>query len=71
MRIALELNETECEVLIDILTQKILKAEAYRDTHVAYWTPTDDDVLAYKIKLRNKIQEFRDIQEHLSIGRED
>lgn len=71
MRIALELNETECAVLIDILNQKIRRAEAYRDTHVAYWTPTDVDVLAYKIKLRDKIQEFQDVQEHLSIGRED
>lgn len=65
MKIALELNETECEVLIDILDQKIQRAEAYRDTHVEYWTPTDDDVLAYKFKLRDKIQDFRDLQETL------
>lgn len=71
MRIALELNETECEVLIDILTQKIQKAEAYRDTHEGYWCYTDDVVLDYKVKLRDKIQEFQDAQERLSIDRED
>ena len=65
MKIALELNETECEVLIDLLNQKIRRAEAYRDTHVEYWLPTDDDVLAYKIKLRDKILDFRDLQEKL------
>ena len=65
MRIALELNETECAVLIDILNQKIRRAEEYRDTHAEYWLPTDDDVLAYKIKLRDKILDFRDLQEKL------
>ena len=65
MKIALELNETECEVLSELLSNKIAKAEAYRDSHEEYWNTTDDDVLAYKIKLRNKIQKFSDLQETL------
>lgn len=65
MRIALELNWTECQTLIELLSNKIAKAEAYRDTHEKYWTYTDTVVLSYKVKLRDKIQKFQDIQEHL------
>ncbi len=71
MRIALELNRTEYQVLIDCLDEKIREAEEYKDTHEEYWDAMDDVVLDYKVKLRSKIQEFQDIQEHLSIGRED
>ena len=71
MRIALELNRTEYQVLIDCLDEKIREAEEYKDTHEDDWDAMDDVVLDYKVKLRSKIQEFQDIQEHLSIGRED
>lgn len=65
MRKALELNETECCVLIDILNQKIRRLEAYRDTHEKYWGTTDAEVLAYRIKLRDKILDFSYRQEML------
>lgn len=65
MKIALELNETECEVLSELLSNGIVELEEYRDTHEEYWSATDDDVLAYRIKLRNKIQKFSDLQETL------
>lgn len=65
MKIALELNATECLVLIELLGNKIAEAEDCRESHEEYWSTTDDDVLAYKIKLRNKIQEFSDLQETL------
>lgn len=65
MRKALELNEAECRVLIDILNQKIRRLEAYRDTHEKYWGTTDAEVLAYRIKLRDKILDFSYRQEML------
>lgn len=65
MRKALELNEAECCVLIDILNQKIRRLEAYRDTHEKYWGTTDAEVLAYRIKLRDKILDFSYRQEML------
>lgn len=58
MKIALGLNETECRVLIDCLDEKIQRFEDYRDTHEDDWDPMDDVVLDYKVKLRDKIQEF-------------
>lgn len=71
MRIALELNGTECQVLIDCLDEEIRKAEESRDIHEECWSYADEVVLVYKVKLRDKIQEFQDIQEHLSIERKD
>ena len=71
MKIVLELNDTECQVLIDCLNEKILNAEARKETREGYWCYTDDVVLDYKVKLRDKIQEFQDAQERLSIDRED
>ena len=71
MRIALELDGTECQVLIDCLDEKIHRFEEYLDTHEDDWNALDDVVLDYKIELRDKIQKFQDIQEHLSIERED
>ena len=65
MKIALELNETECEVLSELLSNEIVELEEYRDTHEEYWNTTDDEVLAYRIRLRNKIQKFSDLQEML------
>lgn len=65
MKIALELNETECEVLSELLSNGIVEVEEYRDTHEEYWDATDDEVLAYWIKLRNKIQKFSDTQKTL------
>lgn len=65
MKIALELNKTECEVLSELLSNGIVEVEEYRDTHEEYWGATDDEVLAYWIKLRNKIQDFSDLQETL------
>ena len=65
MRKALELNEAECCVLIAILNQKIRRLEAYRDTHEKYWGTTDAEVLAYRIKLRDKILDFSYRQEML------
>lgn len=70
MRIALELDGTECQVLIDCLDEKIQRFEEYLDTHEDDWNALDDVVLDYKIELRDKIQKFQDIQEHLSIERE-
>ena len=71
MKIALELDGTECQVLIDCLDEKIQRFEEYLDTHEDDWNALDDVVLDYKIELRDKIQKFQDIQEHLSIERED
>lgn len=65
MRKALELNEAECCVLIDILNQKIRRLEAYRDTHEKYWGTTEAEVLACRIKLRDKILDFSYRQEML------
>lgn len=65
MKIALELNETECEVLSELLSNGIVEVEEYRDTHEEYWGATDEEVLAYWIKLRNKIQKFSDTQKML------
>lgn len=65
MKIALELNETECEVLSELLSNGIVEVEEYRDTHEEYWDATDEEVLAYWIKLRNKIQKFSDTQKTL------
>lgn len=65
MRKALELNETECNVLIDSLNQTIRRLEAYRDTHEKYWSTTDAEVLACRIKLRDKILDFSYRQEML------
>lgn len=65
MRIALGLNETECGVLIDCLDEKIQRFEDYRDTHEDDWDVMDDVVLDYKVKLKNKIQDFSDLQEML------
>lgn len=58
MKIALELNDTECRVLIDSLDEKIREAEEYKDSHEEYWDAMDEVALAYKTKLRDKIQEF-------------
>lgn len=69
MKIALELDGTECQVLIDCLDEKIQRFEEYLDTHEDDWNALDDVVLDYKIELRDKIQKFQDIQEHLSIER--
>lgn len=69
MRIALELNETECNVLIDILNQKIRRMKAYRDSHEEYWGVGDEKLLEYKVKLRDKILEFSYLQE--TIDKED
>ena len=71
MKIALELNETECQVLLDCLDEKIQRFEDYRDTHEDDWDPMDDVVLDYKVKLRDKIRKFQDIQEHMRTERED
>lgn len=71
MRIALELNGTECQVLITCLDDKIRKTEECRDTHEECWSYADEVVLGYEMKLRDKIQEFQDIQEHLSVERKD
>ena len=65
MKIALELNNTECQVLIDCLVVKIQRFEDYRDTHEDDWDAMDDVVLDYKVKLKNKILDFRDLQEKL------
>lgn len=65
MKIALELDGTECQVLIDCLDEKIQRFEEYLDTHEDDWNALDDVVLDYKIELRDKIQKFQDIQEHL------
>lgn len=62
---ALELDEAECCVLIDILNQKIRRLEAYRDTHEKYWCTTEAEILAYWIKLRDKILDFSYRQEML------
>lgn len=69
--IALDLDETECQVLIDCLDEKILSTEVRKGAYKEYWDATDEAALAYKTKLREKIQKFQDIQEHLGIGRED
>lgn len=69
MRKALELNETECNVLIDILNQKIRRLKAYRDSHEKYWGIGDEELLEYRIKLRDKILEFSYLQE--TIDKED
>lgn len=71
MRIALELDGTECQALIDCLNENIQRFEEYLDTHEDDWNALDDVVLDYKVKLRDKIQKFQDIQEHLSIERQD
>ena len=65
MKIVLDLNDTECQVLIDCLNEKILNAEARKETREEYWDATDEEVLAYWIKLRNKIQKFSDTQKTL------
>lgn len=65
MRIALVLNEAECLVLINCLDDKIRKAEESRNIHEECWSYADEAVLGYEMKLRDKIQEFQDIQEHL------
>lgn len=71
MKIALELNDTECQVLIDCLNEKILNAEVRKETREGYWDAMDDVILDYKVKLRDKLQKFLDIQAHLSTERED
>lgn len=58
MKIALELTETEYRVLLDCLDEKIQRFEEYKDTHEEDWDDTDEEVLEYKCKLRDKIQEF-------------
>lgn len=58
MRIALDLNGTEYQVLIDCLDEKIRELEEYKDTHEEYWDAMDEVELQYKHKLRDKIQEF-------------
>ena len=58
MRIALDLNGTEYQVLIDCLDEKIRELEEYKDTHEEYWDAMDEVELEYKLKLRNKLQEF-------------
>lgn len=68
MRSALELNETECQVLIDCLNEKIYGAIDYMDAHEEDWNDTDEALLEYKLKLRCKIQGFRDLQETLDKG---
>lgn len=68
MKIALELNDTECGVLIDCLNEKIYGAMDYMDAHEEDWNATDEALLEYKLKLRCKIQEFRDLQETLDKG---
>ena len=65
MKIALELNDTECQVLIDCLDEKIQAAEEFKETHEEYWDAMDDVVLRYKRELRSKIQDFNDLQEML------
>lgn len=69
MKIVLDLNDTECQVLIDCLNEKILNAEARKETREGYWDAMDDVILDYKVKLRDKIQDFVDMQERLD--RED
>lgn len=71
MKIALVLNETECQVLLDCLNASIRETEVYNDSHEEYWDAMDEEILEYKLKLRSKIQKFLDIQEHLSTERED
>lgn len=58
MKISLELTETEYRVLLDCLDEKIQRFEEYKDTHEEDWDDTDEEVLEYKRKLRDKIQEF-------------
>lgn len=65
MKIVLDLNDTECQVLIDCLNEKILNAEARKETREGYWYAMDDVILDYKVKLRDKIQDFVDMQERL------
>lgn len=65
MRIALELNDTECRVLIDSLEEKIQRMEEYKDTHEEDWDAFDKAELLYKIALINKIRKFSDLQETL------
>lgn len=61
MKIVLELNDTECQVLIDCLNEKILNAEARKETREGYWDAMDDVILDYKVKLRSKIQKFTEL----------
>lgn len=67
--IALDLDETECQELIDCLDENIQRFEEYMDKED--WNAWDEAVLEYKLKLRSKIQKFLDIQAHLSSERED
>ena len=69
MRIALELNGTEYQVLIELLNSKIAKTEEYRDSHEEYWCATNEEILEHRIKLRDKILEFSYLQE--TIDKED
>lgn len=69
MRKALELNETECSVLIDSLNQTIRRLQAERAINAKYWGPIEDGMLAYKIILRDKILDFSYTQE--TIDKED
>ena len=65
MRIALELNGTECQSLIELLNNKIAEDEVYRETHKELWSYKEAAILYGRVKLRDKIQKFQDIQEHL------
>ena len=61
MKIALELNGTECQVLIDCLNASIRETEVYNDAHEEYWNAMDEEILEYKLKLRSKIQKFTEL----------
>ena len=58
MKTALELNETECRVLIASLNQTIQRLQAERAINAKYWGPIEEGALAYKIKLRDMILDF-------------
>lgn len=61
MRIALELDGTECQMLLDCLNANIRETEVYNDAHEEYWDAMDEEILEYKLKLRNKIQKFTEL----------
>ena len=61
MKIALELNATECQVLLDCLKANIRETEVCNAAHEEYWDSIDEERLEYKLKLRNKIQKFTEL----------
>lgn len=71
MRIALELDMTECQVLLDCLNASIRETEVYNDAHEEYWDAMDEEILEYKLKLRSKIQKFTALAGKLSDMMED